>query len=93
MKNSLTLPSLANKFFNSLRDEDDEAIYTYTDPFLRNFARKPFKGGRCNAFNQHYKSEILDEVFNVISKELKVNGNFCEILEKYFKFLNKYEKQ
>ena len=30
MKNSLTLPSLANKYFNSLRDENDEPIYTYT---------------------------------------------------------------
>ena len=93
MKNSLTLPSLANKIFNSLRDENDEAIYTYTDPFMRNFVRKAIKGGRCNAFNQHYKSEISDEVFNIISKELNVNGNICDLLEKYFKFLNKYEKQ
>ena len=93
MKNSLTLPSLANKYFNSSRDENDEPIYTYTDPFMRNFVRKAFKGGRCNAFNQHCKSEISDEVFNIISKELNVNGNICEILEKYFNFLNKYEKQ
>ena len=93
MKNSLTLPSLANKFFNSLRDENDDPIYTYTDPFMRNFVRKAIKGGRCNAFNQHYKSEISEEVFNIISKELNVNGNICDILEKYFEFLNKYEKQ
>ena len=93
IKNSLTLPSLANKYFNSLRDENDEPIYIYTDPFMRNFVRKSIKGGRCNAFNQHYKCEISDEVFNIISKELNVNGNICEILEKYFKFLNKYEKQ
>ena len=93
MKNSLTLPSLANKYFNSLRDENDELIYTYTNPFMRNFVRKAIKGGRCNASNQHYKSEISDEVFNIISKELNVNGNICEILEKYFKFLNKCEKQ
>ena len=32
MKNFLTLPSLANKHFNSLRDENDEPIFTYTDP-------------------------------------------------------------
>ena len=31
MKNSSTLPSLANKYFNSLRDESDEPIYTYND--------------------------------------------------------------
>ena len=93
MENSLTLPSLANKYFNNLRDENDEPIYTYTDPFMRNFVRKSLKGGRCNAFTQHYKSEILDEVFNIISKELNVNGNICDILEKYFEFLHKYEKQ
>ena len=93
MKISLTLPSLANKYFNSLRNENDEPIYTYTDPFIRHFVRKSIKGGRCNAFNQHYKSEISDEMFNNISKELNVNGNVCDILEKYFEFLNKYEKQ
>ena len=32
-------------------------------------------------------------MFNIISKELNVSGNICEFLEKYFKFLNKYEKQ
>ena len=60
---------------------------------MRNFVRKSIKGGRCNAFNQHYKSEISDEVFNIISKELNVNGNVCDILEKYFEFLNKLEKE
>ena len=96
MKNSLTLPSLANKYFNSLRDENDELVYTYTDPFMRNFVRKAIKGGRCNAFNQYYKSEISDEVFNIISKELNVDNdgsNVCDILEKYFEFLNKHEKE
>ena len=93
MKNSLTLPSLANKYFNSLRDENNEPIYTYTDPFVRNFASKAIKGGRCNAFIQHYKSEISDDVFIIISKGLNVNGNICEILEKYFEFLSEHEKQ
>ena len=32
-------------------------------------------------------------MFNIISKELNVNGNICDILEKYFEILNKYEKQ
>ena len=93
MKNSLTLPSSANKYFNSIRNENDESIYTYIDPFMRIFVRQSIKGGRCKAFNQHYKSEISDKVFNIISKEINVNGNACEILEKYFKFQNKFEKQ
>ena len=93
MENSLTLPSLASKYFNSLKDENNEPIYTYFDPFLRTFVRNAIKGRRCNAFNQHYKSEISDEVFNIISKELDSNGNMCDLLGKYFKFLNNYEKQ
>ena len=93
MKRSLPLPSLAKKYFSSLRDENDEPIYTYTYPFMTNFVRKAIKGGRCNAFNQHYKSKISDEVFNVISKELNFNGNMYDLLEKFFKFQNKYEKQ
>ena len=60
---------------------------------MRNFVRKAIKGGRYNAFNQHYKSGISDEVFNIISKGLNVNGNIYEISEKYFELLNKYEKQ
>ena len=93
MEKSLTLPSLANKYFNSLRDENDEPIYTYTDLFMRIFERKAIKGGRCDAFNQHYISEFSREVFNFISKELNVNGNECDVLEKFFEFLSKYEKQ
>ena len=60
---------------------------------MRIFVRKTIKGGRCNAFNQHYKSEISDEVFNIISKELNVNGNISDILEKNFELFNKDEKQ
>ena len=59
---------------------------------MRNCGRNSIKGGRCNAFNQHYKSETSDEVFNSISKKLDINGNICETLEKFFEFLSKYEK-
>ena len=33
MKNSLFLPSLANKYFDKLRAENHEPIYTYNDEF------------------------------------------------------------
>ena len=94
MKNSLTLPSLANKYFNSLRDESDEPIYTYNDEFMRHFVRKSIKGGRCSALNQYYKSNISQEVFNIISKELGINDNVnvCEIIDKYFEYTNKQRK-
>ena len=95
MKNCLTLPSLANKYFNSLRDESDEPIYTYNDEFMRHFVRKSVKGGRCSALNQNYKSNISQEVFNIISKELNVNNNnenVCEIIDRYFEYTNKQRK-
>ena len=40
-----------------------------------------------------YKPEISDEGFNKIWKELNVKGNICDVLEKQFKVLSKYEKQ
>ena len=92
MENSVKLPSLAFKYFNSLRNESDEPICTYTDLFMTNFVRNPFESRRCNAFKQHYKSTIADDVFYFISKELDINGNICEIFEKYFEIFSKYEK-
>ena len=79
MKNSLTLRILANKFFTRLTVEDDEPIYTYTNPFMRDFVRDAIKGGKCNGFSQHYKSEFPDEAFDIISRELGVEGNVCDI--------------
>ena len=94
MKNSLTLPSLANKYFNSLRDESDEPIYTYNYEFMRHFVRKSIKGGRCSSLNQYCKSKISQEMFNIISKELNANGNdnVCEIIDKYFEYTNEQRK-
>ena len=60
---------------------------------MRIFVRIAIKGGRCYAFNQHYKSENSDEVFNIISEEANINVNVCDLLEKCFKILNKYGKQ
>ena len=93
MKNSLILPSLANKTFSTSRDENDEAIYTHNDEFMRHFVRQSAKVGRCAALNQHYKSSISDEVFNNISKKLHINGNVCEIFERYFEYTNKHRKK
>ena len=50
--------------------------------------KKVFK---CSAFNQHYIFEISDEVFNIISRRKNVNGNICNLLERFFDFLDKNE--
>ena len=52
IKNSLALLSLANKYFNSSRDENDESNNTYSDPFLRNCLEQSIKGGHCSGLNQ-----------------------------------------
>ena len=92
MKNSLTLPSLAKKCFNSLGDEKDEAIDTYYDEYMRYFIRTTLKGGRRTAYNQHYKSKWADEVFNIISTELDIKANVCELVDEYCEYTNKHRK-
>ena len=92
MQNSLTLLSLANNFFNILRDENGEPNYTYNDEWTRYFVPKRVTGGRCSALNQYYKSVISDEIFKIFSKQLGVNGNVCEIVDKYFEITTKHRK-
>ena len=53
MKNSITLPSLANKYFNGLRHKKDEPISNYNDEFMRYFVRESLKGGHCLSLNQY----------------------------------------
>ena len=51
---------------------------------MRHFLRQIVKGGLCSALNQYYKSSTSDKVFNIISKELDMNGNIREILDEHF---------
>ena len=64
MKNSLTLPSLANKYLESLGSEED--ICTYNDEEMTYFVRQSIKGGRSRSFNQYYKSSNSDNYSNII---------------------------
>ena len=90
MRNSLTLPSLTNSYFNSLRDENDEPIYNYNDDYMRWLVRQSIKRGRSSVLNGYYKSNIYVEVFYIISKEVDIIGNICEVLEKCFEYENKH---
>ena len=63
MENSLTLPSLANKYFKSLRDENDEPFYSYNDECMRYFVWKSKKGGRCAALNFFLRNWMLSVMF------------------------------
>ena len=83
MKDCLSLPGLGLKYFNSLRTEEDEPIYTYIDKYMRWFIRQAAYGGRVSAFNQYYKSKHCDDNLKFISKELCVQGNVYDIIEAY----------
>ena len=43
MKDCLSAPGLGWKFFNSMRDENDEPIYTYNDKYMRWFGQQSIK--------------------------------------------------
>ena len=68
MKDCLSLPGQGLKYFNSLRTEEDEPIYTYNDKYMRHFVRQAAYGGRVCCFNQYYKSKICDDILNIKSK-------------------------
>ena len=39
MKDCLSVPGLAWKYFNSLRTDEDESVFTYNDKYMRWFVR------------------------------------------------------
>ena len=92
MKDCLSLPGLGWKYFNSLRTEEDEPIYTYNDKYMRWFVPQSIKGGRVCAFNQYYKSKHCDDILEIINKELAVKGTVYNTIEAYMEYKNKYFK-
>ena len=59
---------------------------------MRSFDRQSTKGGRFAALNHYFKPTISDKVFNSVAEELNVNGNVCEISERYFEYTNEQRK-
>ena len=92
MKDCLSLPGLGWKYFNSLRTEEDEPIYTYNDKYMRWFVRQSIKGGRVCAFNQYYKSKHYNDIKRILSKEFEFeeDANIYEVIEEYLKYKKKY---
>ena len=91
MKDSLSLPGLGWKYFNSLITDEDEPIYTYNDKYMRWFVRQSIKGGRVCAFIQYYKSNHYNDIKNILEKELGIrNGNIYDIIEEYLRYKKKY---
>ena len=68
-KDCLSAPELCCKYFNSMRDENDEPFYTYNDKHMRHSVRQRIKGGRVCVFNQYYKSKICGDIFKNLSRE------------------------
>ena len=89
MKDCLSLPGLGWKYFNSLRTEEDEPIYTYNDKYMRWFVRQSIKEGRACAFNQYYKSKHCADIFKIINKEVAVKGTVYDTIEAYMEYKHK----
>ena len=92
MKDCLSLPGLGLKYFNSLRTEEDEPIYTYNDNYMRWFVRQAAYDGRVCAFNQYYKSKSCDDILKIISEEIIVKGSVYDKIEAYMKYKNEHFK-
>ena len=81
IKDCLSLPGLGWKYFNSLRREEVEPIYTYNEKNMRYFHRHSIKRGRVCALIQYYKSKLCDDVLKIISEELNVQGYIYDFIE------------
>ena len=92
MDDCLSALGLGRKYFNSMRDENVEPIYTYNDKYMRWFVRQSIKAGRVCAFNQNYRSKICYDDLKILSKELDVKGNVYDIIEAYMKYKNEHSK-
>ena len=55
---------------------------------MRWFLRRSIKGGICTSFWQDYSPTIAENVFEIISSELVVNGKSCEIIEACFNYVS-----
>ena len=88
MKDSISAPILGWKFFNSLRDENDEPIYTYNDEYMRHFVRRSIKRSQVCAFNQYYQSKNCVDVLKIISEKINVKGNIYDNIEAYMRQKN-----
>ena len=51
------------------------------------FVRQSIRGGLVCAFNQYYKTKVCDDILKIISKGLKNEGNFYDIIEGYMKYI------
>ena len=59
MKDCLSAPGLIWRKFNSMRDDNDEPIYTCNEKYMRNFVGQSIEGGRVCAVNQLYQAKNL----------------------------------
>ena len=59
---------------------------------MRWFLRQSIKGGRVCAFNLYFKSKRCDDILKFKSEELKVKGDFYDIIEAYQNYKNKHFK-
>ena len=92
MKDSLSAPGLAWRYFNSLRTVEDELNHIFNGKSMRQFIRQSIKRGRVSVFSHYYKSENCSDVLSILLRELNVGGNVYDFIEVYMKYKNDRSK-
>ena len=87
IKDCLTEASLGWKCFGTYNK--DREFYTFNNKYVRDFIRKPIKGGRVGALNRYFESNQCEEILNTIKKHLKIIDNeISNIVDGYLKYIN-----
>ena len=68
-KDCLTEASLGWKGFGTYNR--DREFHTFNDKYVRDFVRKPIKGGRVAAFNRYFQLNQCQEIPSTIKKHLE----------------------
>ena len=55
---------------------------------MKHFVRHGIERGRVCNFNQFLKSKNFGDVLEIISEELRIDGNVYDIIEAYMKYKN-----
>ena len=86
VKDGLTEASLGWKCFGNYNKNRE--FYAFNDKYVRDFIRKPIKGGRVAALNRYFEPKKCEETLNTFEKHLKINENEVSIiLHEYLKYI------
>ena len=95
LKGCSSLPGLGWKYFNNLREKNDEPSYTFNHKYKRWFVRQSIKRRLVCAYKQDNSSKSCDKPLMCSAKEIKnvfESSTTYSIFEKFFKYRDRYKK-